>query len=51
MKFSFRIRHTCNGEYRWVEVNVVCTKHTNEDFHVLYWLDDVQNESFADADT
>ena len=51
VKFSFRIRHTCNGEYRWVEVNVVCTKHTNEDFHVLYWLDDVQNESFADADT
>lgn len=28
VKFSFRIRHTCNGEYRWVEVNVVCTRHT-----------------------
>ena len=51
VKFSFRIRHTCNGEYCWVEVNLVCTKHTAEDFHVLYWLDDVQNESFADADT
>lgn len=51
VKFSFRIRHTCNGEYRWVEVNLVCTKHTAEEFHVLYWLDDVQNESFADADT
>lgn len=51
VKFSFRIRHTCNGEYRWVEVNLVCTRHTAEEFHVLYWLDDVQNESFADADT
>lgn len=51
VKFSFRIRHTCNGEYRWVEVNVVCTRHTQDKFHVLYWLDDVQNESFADADT
>lgn len=51
VKFSFRIRHTCNGEYRWVEVNLVCTRHTSDEFHVLYWLDDVQNESFADADT
>lgn len=51
MKFSFRLRHTCKGEYRWVELNLVCTKHTDEEFHVLYWLDDVQNESFADADT
>ena len=51
VKFSFRLRHTCNGEYRWVELNLVCTKHTDEEFHVLYWLDDVQNESFADADT
>lgn len=51
VKFSFRLRHTCNGECRWVELNLVCTKHTDEEFHVLYWLDDVQNESFADADT
>lgn len=51
VKFSFRIRHTCNGEYRWVEVNLVCTRHTAGEFHVLYWLDDVQNESFADAET
>lgn len=51
VKFSFRIRHTCNGEYRWVEVNLICTKHSTEEFHILYWLDDVQNESFVDADT
>lgn len=51
LKFSFRIRHSCNGEYRWVEVNLVCTKHNDKEFHALYWLDDVQNESFADAET
>lgn len=51
LKFSFRVRHLYNGEYHWVEVNLVCTKHDETAFRVLFWLDDVQNESFADADT
>lgn len=51
LKFSFRVRHICNGEFHWVEVNIVCTKHTETEHHVLFWMDDVQNESFADAET
>lgn len=44
--FSFLIRHIYNGEYRWVEVNTVCTKRDSESFHVLYWVDDVNDKVY-----
>lgn len=44
--FSFLIRHIYNGEYRWVEVNTVCTKRDSEFFHVLYWVDDVNDKVY-----
>ena len=44
--FSFMVRHIYNGEYRWVEVKTVCTKRDAEEFHVLYWVDDVNDKVY-----
>ena len=45
-RFSFLIRHIYNGEFRWVEVNTVCTRHDSGQFHVLYWVDDVNDKVY-----
>lgn len=44
--YSFLLRHIYNGEYRWVEVTTICTKRTADDFHVLYWVDDVNDKVY-----
>lgn len=44
--FSFLIRHIYNGEYRWVEVKIVCTKRDANSFHVFYWIDDVNDKVY-----
>ena len=45
-RFSFIIRHIYNGEYRWTEVNLVCIKRNADDFHVLYWIEDVNDKVY-----
>ncbi|WP_455500818.1 diguanylate cyclase domain-containing protein [Gemmiger sp.] len=45
-RFSFMIRHIYNGEFRWVEVKTVCTRHQDGQFHVLYWVDDVNDKVY-----
>ena len=44
--FSFLIRHVYNGEYRWTEVNLVCTKRNESDFHALYWIEDINDKVY-----
>lgn len=45
-RFSFMIRHIYNGEFRWVEVKTVCTRRADGQFHVLYWVDDVNDKVY-----
>ena len=45
-RFSFIIRHIYNGEYRWTEVNLVCIKRNADAFHVLYWIEDVNDKVY-----
>ena len=45
-RFSFLIRHLFNGEYRWTEVNLVCIKRNTDAFHVLYWIEDVNDKVY-----
>ena len=45
-RFSFLIRHIYNGEFRWVEVKTVCTQREEGQFHVLYWIDDVNDKVY-----
>ena len=45
-RFSFLIRHLYNGEYRWTEVNLVCIKRNTDTFHVLYWIEDVNDKVY-----
>lgn len=45
-RFSFLIRQIYNGEYRWVEINVVCTRRDQQAFHVFFWLDDVNDKVY-----
>lgn len=45
-RFSFLIRHLYNGEYRWTEVNLVCIKRNADAFHVLYWIEDVNDKVY-----
>lgn len=45
-RFSFMIRQIYNGEYRWVEINVVCTRRDKQAFHVFFWLDDVNDKVY-----
>lgn len=45
-RFSFLMRHLYNGEYRWTEATTVCTKRDENNFHALYWVEDVQDKVF-----
>ena len=41
---SFEIRHTLNGEYRWVKVYTIRLGGDEEYFRVLYFICDIQDE-------
>ncbi len=41
---SFEIRHTLNGEYRWVKVYTIRLDGDEEHFRVLYFICDIQDE-------
>lgn len=40
----FEIRHKYNGKYRWVKVYIIRLGNDDDDFRVLYFLIDVQDE-------